>query len=98
MEVAETMIGDQFGQPVPPRLRKLFLSARDSQNVLNALADRKTPQAKAAVRLIRLLTPAAICPLCIGAGCCECGLSGYYSLEQFERLPDERKRAIQRFQ
>lgn len=93
------MIGDPFGQPVPPRLRKLFLSARDSESVLSALIDKsRTPQGKAAIRLIRLLSPAAICPLCYGDGCRECGLSGYYSIEQFDRLPEDRIRQIQRFQ
>ena len=91
----DTFIGDPFGQPVPPRLQSLFRAARSAPGVLKQLRGRKNIQS--IVRYVLGITPAAICPLCVGEGCYTCEASGWYSLAQFEQLPEDRMRQIKRF-
>lgn len=85
-------IGDPFGQPVPPRLQTLFSVARNAEAVLNS------GNGKRVQRYIREVTPAAICPHCVGEGCYRCGLAGWYSMAQFLNLSDNCIKLIKRFQ
>lgn len=92
------MIADQFGRPVPPELRKHFLSAREFQIVIDGLGKRPLDQkAREAIRFIKLVTPAAVCPDCCGSGCVECGAAGWYSLFQFDSLTAEKTRKFRSF-
>ena len=97
----DRFLGDPYGQPVPPRLQPLFYQARDAGMILAALGIRK--HTKAIRRYVRGITPAAICPLCFGGvntdlSCSYCASKGYYTLEEFDDLPEERLRQIKRFQ
>lgn len=87
----QQFIGDPFGQPVPPRLQTLFAVAKNVGPVLT------NGNKKRVLKYIRDVTPAAICPHCVGDGCYRCGMSGWYSLAQFDNLPENCIRLIKRF-
>lgn len=94
----ERMTADQFGRPVPPTLRKHFLASRGCESVIVALERRPLDKsAREAVRLIKLVCPAAVCPDCCGQSCSECGGSGWYSLFQFDSLTEEQERKFRTF-
>lgn len=94
----QPIIGDQFGQPVPPNLSRLFGAAKYAPSVLRELA--KLPLSKVAreaIQLIRNMAPAAICPHCRGFGCMVCCRSGCLSIAQFDHAEASTRELCKRY-